>query len=606
MTFKNYLSTMNKRATTLDNLNRLLHISSRNRAPLGALDALESDTDASSATGSDTFSEKQAENSAVSTSIGARVHRRHVSQAIEQTIQSTCANPDATKAAFLSLTLRVRSRQGNRKAASSLSRNSSHHRSMFADVKLQPIRYLIFDTPEVKNSDFYGFYIFFWLSIGWLLLRKIIHRLLALDKPLISPLVKIFVLQLPRIAAVDAAMYASIYVSYFLQVLVKNGHVEWHSSGWLLQSIYEMGFFVFWLYSITEYEIKNQWIGKVFLVLHMLVLLMKMHSYAFYNGYLWSILRELQFSECALKDLDDDTAGRHFPESIEPATIRKLLEESVSFCRFELLHQSVVLTSGNEEDYAQKSVDELLELSKFPRNISFSNWFAYTMYPTVVYELVFPKTTRIRKMFLFEKLCALVGVIFLMLLIADDPMYQIVMATQKFRGMDVSPIHRVSFFAITLVDLIPPFIMEYLLTFYLIWDTILNAIGELSHFADRDFYGPWWSSTDWSEYSRLWNKPVHRFLLRHVYHSSISALSLTKLQATLMTFFISSLVHELLMYVIFNRLRGYLFAFQMGQLPLVLISQSPVMRNHRVINNVICWLGFTAGPAIICTLYLVF
>lgn len=604
MTFKSYFTTMNKRATTLDNLNRLLHISARDRAPLGALETLESDTDVSTspAAGSDLVSENQAENSTASTSIGARVHRRHV----KQTTAIAGTNADATKAAFLSLTLRVRSRQGSRKSTSSLSRSPAQHRSMFADVRLQPIRYLIFDTPEVKNSDFYGFYIFFWLSIGWLLLRKIIHRLLSLDKPLISPLVQIFLLELPRIAAVDATMYFSIYFSYYLQVLIKNGYLEWHSSGWLLQSIYEVAFSVFWLYSITEYEIKDQWIGKVFLVLHMLVLLMKMHSYAFYNGYLWSILRELQFSERALKDLDDETTARRFPESFEPATIRKLLEESVSFCRFELLHQSVVLTSGNEEDYAQKSIDELLELAKFPHNISFSNWFAYTTYPTVVYELVYPKTTKIRKMFLFEKLCALVGVIFLMLLVADDPMYLIVMTSQRFRDMDVSAIHRVSFFAITLVDLIPPFIMEYLLTFYLIWDTILNAIAELSHFADRDFYGPWWSSTDWSEYSRLWNKPVHRFLLRHVYHSSISALSLTKLQATLMTFFISSLVHELLMFVIFNRLRGYLFVFQMGQLPLVFISQSPVMRNHKVLNNVICWLGFTAGPAIICTLYLVF
>lgn len=29
---------------------------------------------------------------------------------------------------------------------------------------------------------------------------------------------------------------------------------------------------------------------------------------------------------------------------------------------------------------------------------------------------------------------------------------------------------------------------------YLIWETILNILAELTYFADRSFYGPWWNS----------------------------------------------------------------------------------------------------------------
>lgn len=33
------------------------------------------------------------------------------------------------------------------------------------------------------------------------------------------------------------------------------------------------------------------------------------------------------------------------------------------------------------------------------------------------------------------------------------------------------------------------------MTWYLIWELILNLLGELTLFADRGFYGDWWNST---------------------------------------------------------------------------------------------------------------
>ncbi|OXT10108.1 hypothetical protein B9K06_26630, partial [Bacillus sp. OG2] len=81
------------------------------------------------------------------------------------------------------------------------------------------------------------------------------------------------------------------------------------------------------------------------------------------------------------------------------------------------------------------------------------------------------------------------------------------------------------------MDTIPPFLSVYLLIFYLIWELILNSIAELSRFGDREFYAYWWNSIDWTEYARDWNVPVHKFLLRHVYHSSISAFKVNKTMA---------------------------------------------------------------------------
>ncbi len=134
----------------------------------------------------------------------------------------------------------------------------------------------------------------------------------------------------------------------------------------------------------------------------------------------------------------------------------------------------------------------------------------------------------------------------------------------------------------------------------------MNCIAELTCFGDRYFYGDWWNCVDWAEFSRIWNVPVHKFLVRHVYHSSMSAFRLNRDQATLFTFFLSSVIHEMAMYVIFKRFRLYLFSFQMLQLPLVAISNTKFMRERTVIGNVIFWLGICLGPSVICTIYLTF
>ena len=98
-------------------------------------------------------------------------------------------------------------------------------------------------------------------------------------------------------------------------------------------------------------------------------------------------------------------------------------------------------------------------------------------------------------------------------------------------------------------DMLFPLLIEQLLTWYLIWECILNVLAEVTRFADRGFYGDWWNSVTWDQYARDWNRPVHNFLLRHVYHSSISTLKLSRNAATFVTFLLSALVHEMCMAV---------------------------------------------------------
>lgn len=582
------------RSDTLSNLDRLNHISrTRERAPLNAA---QEDYESDELDKPDKFDDKIQLLEAPH-ELYASLRRRHLTLEIEN------LDKELVRSIFGILASNNRRRVPLR--------HGKGFKLVFEDLTTKPQRHSIIDSPEVRGLSFYGFYIWMWLSTGFLILKNLSHAVLENHLTVFeAPVFKIFTAGLPTIFFTDVLMYFSIYPAYMLQYCCMHGFVRWYTTGWIIQALYEVFFFCFWLFFCLEYVINPQWIGKVFLVLHMLVLLMKMHSYAFYNGYLWSVLHELQFAETHLRKLQTKVA--HVPEGYTEESTKKLVLQLIAFCKFELLQQSYALRDDMPDEERNKILDMSLEtlqhrdLVKFPYNLTLGNFLMYTMYPTVVYELVHARKERIRWKYVFEKVSAIFGVIFLMLVVAEDSIYPLVMKSRVIRFSSPTPQDKVVSFLLLLVDMIPPFMAEYMLVFFLIWEAILNAIGELSKYADRDFYGPWWLCTDWFEYARLWNKPVHRFLLRHVYHSSISAFSLNKKQANMVTFVISSLVHELVMYVIFGRLRGYLLVFQMSQIPLVMFSRTRFMRDKKVLGNVICWTGFITGPAIICCLYLVF
>lgn len=463
----------------------------------------------------------------------------------------------------------------------------------------------IFDADYFKQSEFYGFYIIFWLATGFFIFNQVIHHYFQNNEIFLNGVImKLFRTNLLQVAVADGAMYFSMIGVVPIQLLIKYGVFSWNI-GYYLQSAYEVIYMVFWLYIINT-STNFTWIARVFLALNSMVYLMKMHSYGFYNGYLWTIYQELQYSQTYLQKLKKS-------DTIDPEAEKQLIE-SIAFCTFELEYQAKVTSLCQDVDaltmkiinkiiYNQGQVDQDND-NYFPNNITFANYFMYSVFPTVVYTLNFPRTTRIRWKFVFEKICGVFGIIVLMIIVAENFMLPLIWQSIEIRKLPLKD--RLVPFLLVLLDMIPPFLFQYIFAFFLIWDQILNAVAELTMYADRDFYGPWWSSSDWSDFARLWNKPVHNFLLRHVYHSSIASIKVNKTIATLITFIISSIIHEIVMMCIFKTFRGYLFWLQMSQIPLVMFSRLKFMRDKKVLGILICWIGFMTGPPIICTLYLIY
>ncbi|THV02464.1 MBOAT-domain-containing protein [Dendrothele bispora CBS 962.96] len=231
----------------------------------------------------------------------------------------------------------------------------------------------------------------------------------------------------------------------------------------------------------------------------------------------------------------------------------------------------------------------------YPNNLTWKNFAVYQLIPTLVYELEYPRTEKIRPLYVFEKTVATFGTFALLYTVTES----------FILPMTPSPGHSQSFLRL-LLDLALPFMIAYILLFYIIFECICNGFAELSCFADRQFYEDWWNSTSWDEFSRKWNKPVHTFLLRHVYASTIASYQVSRSMAMFLTFLLSACVHELVMVVVTKKFRFYLFVMQLIQIPLIAISRMPAIKRNRLMGNVVFWLGLYAGFPLLCVAYVAY
>ncbi|CDS81951.1 related to acyl-CoA sterol acyltransferase [Sporisorium scitamineum] len=229
----------------------------------------------------------------------------------------------------------------------------------------------------------------------------------------------------------------------------------------------------------------------------------------------------------------------------------------------------------------------------WPANVTYANFWDYLLVPTLVYELSYPRLKTIRPLYVLEKTLATFGTFLVIYVITEHWI-------MPFTPTADTPFLR------TFLQLAVPMMINYLLIFYIMFECICNGFAELTRFADREFYLDWWNATSMDVFSRKWNKPVHSFLLRHVYASTIAAWGVSRSMAMFLTFLLSSLVHELVMAIVSGKIRFYLFAAQMVQLPLIVLSQVPFIRRNETLGNMIFWIGLMAGFPLLNIGYLVY
>lgn len=194
------------------------------------------------------------------------------------------------------------------------------------------------------------------------------------------------------------------------------------------------------------------WTHTVFFVLHGMVMVMKQHSYAFYNGYLSTVHEKRLYLLSKLKQLDlVDPASSpsttappaytldtsHLGEPPSAAQRRLSLAQLPGAEETDIDRVARAIAERQPLDDEQISlfgriikweVDALADelrgtaadaAEAYPRNLTFVGHYKWIPLPTLVYELGYPQTETISWAYVAEKLVAMVGILLVMIQVSQ-------------------------------------------------------------------------------------------------------------------------------------------------------------------------------------------
>ena len=236
------------------------------------------------------------------------------------------------------------------------------------------------------------------------------------------------------------------------------------------------------------------WTAQVFFTLHTLVLLMKMHSYAFYNGHLSTTERRLAALDTP--ETASTAAAVRYPS---PNTLVNEIDRGIE----EKEHQDEKEALNTlREDLALELTSPLGHIT-YPQNLTTLNYVDYILCPTLCYELEYPRTKKTQWMELFYKTLAVFGCIFLLTITSEEFIMPVLGdSAQRLEGV-TSLSEKGLILAESISMLLFPFMVMFLLVFLVIFEYVLGAFAEITCFADRHFYEDWWNSNDWYAFGVL-------------------------------------------------------------------------------------------------------
>jgi sterol O-acyltransferase len=263
-------------------------------------------------------------------------------------------------------------------------------------------------------------------------------------------------------------------------------------------------------------------------------MIMKCHSYMAVNGYLqwvhkmhrrttkvldrevgkrggWDkVLQEAAAAGMSpenSEEMTSDSSGGNTPEIAPDGTVTSYIDPPVA----QALRQRIIASQNNNDDIeitqtngngktmedklsphplithpdpqlssiAQNLTDMSLELTSqlhnnnpkrkrkritWPENVTFANFADYQLIPTLVYELEYPRTERIRPVYVLEKTIATFGSFALLYTVTAHFILPLVPTPEEKQS-----------FWISLLDLSIPFMVAYLLLFFIIFGELLSS-----------------------------------------------------------------------------------------------------------------------------------
>ncbi|XP_024459882.1 diacylglycerol O-acyltransferase 1A isoform X1 [Populus trichocarpa] len=248
------------------------------------------------------------------------------------------------------------------------------------------------------------------------------------------------------------------------------------------------------------------------------------------------------------------------------------------------------------EKAQQEDVPSISPYVGNPYDTYFKSLVYFMVAPTLCYQSSYPRTESVRKGWVVQQFVKLIIFTGFMGFIIEQYINPIVKNSQHpFKGNLLYAIERV-------LKLSVPNLYVWLCMFYCFFHLWLNILAELLCFGDREFYKDWWNARTVEEYWRMWNMPVHKWMVRHIYFPCLRN-KIPKGLAILIAFLVSAVFHELCIAVPCHVFKLWAFIGIMLQVPLVVITK--FLQNKfrsSMVGNMIFWLFFSILGQPMCVL----
>lgn len=199
---------------------------------------------------------------------------------------------------------------------------------------------------------------------------------------------------------------------------------------------------------------------------------------------------------------------------------------------------------------ASAPLPEIYASCPYPRNITMSNLVYFWWAPTLVYQPVYPRTSHTRwalvLRYAIEMVCLSIAIWI------ASAQYATPLLQNSLRPVSAGDLMSM---AERVMKLSTISLFCWLAGFYAIFQSFLNALAEITRFADREFYADWWNVSSIREYWTAWNKPVSHFMRRHVYMPLIGR-GVPRYVAQALVFVFSGALHEMLVGVPTHNILG--------------------------------------------------
>ncbi|XP_025271415.1 sterol O-acyltransferase 1-like [Camponotus floridanus] len=213
-----------------------------------------------------------------------------------------------------------------------------------------------------------------------------------------------------------------------------------------------------------------------------------------------------------------------------------------------------------------------------PPNVPrFSHYLYFLFVPTIIYRDEYPRTKKIRWMFVVQHFGEVVLMIFYYAFILER------LVAPVFRTFDTWPLESTWFIKI-IIKMCFPGILLLLNLNYLLLHMWMNAWAEMLRFADRLFYKDWWNSTSSRMWNRTWNVVVHDWIYTYLYKDMYEiVVPRNKPLATFTAFFVSGICHEYVVAFSFRFFYPVMFII-FGGVNYVLVQSNLSM------HNILVWM----------------